>query len=814
MDTLNPVAPPSIILTDNPDVAELFNDIKYSERSPSEARPSLAQVIGTVKDTFPKKSLFITNQNTGFISLEVQCMADGSPQTELTLFETSEFFELKLLRSATANMMAQKKETRLNGELVGPTKVFYIAFGIGDNLDYWAPFSSYYLIGAESFDDFKEARVITLNFAAGFGIGNFSTNTLKNFINPDLIQNGQVAAFDQFKLVSDEERDPTPNKEEDNENIFIKARRRYRQLTYPFYLAALDNLIEKTLQTIYNTDNVLVINYKPPFDLIETFIAEQNNAGGIELEAEYGKLRSLKKPPPADSDQLLKLRGFYKVLEDISTYFNINVAPHRVGGEPLVSVQSQVSKKDEELTMENIKTLGFSLNSDKNSGKDRDTINEMLSKFISGYNDLIGTNTYCYTREADISILKTVDKAIIEQFGSSFFDARKPLIVFGPKELVSNYFYGQIYDIDKNSDFAKTSQVVQKTVERKIKSVFNLYNSQNVNNTTLMDLIAENERVKQRLNNIVRFDNYPVFKYNMQNSNVLSIKISDNRAYFLLLDQAYSVLSNYASVKTLSIKDPTEKLTKSAEAEEINNEILRQVDESTAPSLGGYGSTGQLANINSKEIEAIREKFTEKRREAFAYKLSEATDLERLEIILAEGRDAPHIDQIIEATFFGRPEAGSEEMQEIKDTLYNDNISINKKLEFLRGVRGFDEQYLYQEAQVYANYLKKKYGLVALVEDSYARDPVKFFVDQMDVLDRVTFQVEIETLPFFPISNYAFIYTPCLLFAQRPSFVGDSKTRNPLDSISGAYNILGYKHTITTTNVKSVFKLFSLPKKP
>ena len=812
MDTLNPVAPPSIILTDNPDVAELFNDIKYSERSSSEARPSLAQVIGTVKDTFPKKSLFLTNQNTGFISLEVQCMADGSPQTEITLFETSEFFELKLLRSATANMIAQKNEANLNGILVGPTKVFYIAFGIGDNLDYWAPFSSYYLIGAESFDDFNEARVITLNFAAGFGIGNFSTDSLKNFINPDLIQNGQVASFEQFKLVSDDDRDPTPNKEEDNENVFINARRRYRQITYPFYLAALDNLIEKTLQTVYNTDNVLVLNYKPPFDLVETFIAEQNNAGGIELEAEYGKLRSLKNPPAADSQQLLKLRGFYKVLEDLSTYFNINVVPHRIGGEPLITIQSQVSKKDEELSMQNIKTLGFSLNSDKNSGKDKDTINEMLSKFISGYNDLIGTNTYCYTREADISILKMADKAIIEQFGSSFFDARKPLIIFGPKELVSNYFYGQIYDIDKNSDFAKTSEVVRRSVERKIKSVFNLYNSQNINNTTLADLVAENERVKQRLNNIVKFNNYPVFRYNMQNSNVLSIKISDNRAYFLLLDQAYSVLSNYASQKTVSLKDPTEKLTRS-EAIKINSQILSQVAESTAPSLGGYGSTGQLADINSKEIQAIREQFRQKRREAFAYKLSEATDVERLNILVAEGRDAPHIDELITATFFGRPEAGSKEMKEIKDTLYNDNVSIERKLELLRGVRGFDEQYLYKEAQIYANYLKKKYGLVTKVEDAYARDPVKFLVDQMDVLDRVMFQVEIETLPFFPISNYAFIYTPCLLFAQRPSFVGDSKTRNPLDTISGGYNILGYKHSITTTSVKSVFKLFSLPKK-
>jgi len=83
----------------------------------------------------------------------------------------------------------------------------------------------------------------------------------------------------------------------------------------------------------------------------------------------------------------------------------------------------------------------------------------------------------------------------------------------------------------------------------------------------------------------------------------------------------------------------------------------------------------------------------------------------------------------------------------------------------------------------------------------------------LSIIDQATFQIEIETLPYFPISSAGFMQIPCLLFAQRPGFVGDTKGKNPIDSISGVYNLLGFYHRIDTTKAESKFKLFSLPKK-
>lgn len=816
MNAVNPTAPPGVLLTDNPDIAELFNDARFSEGGLGNPKPSLAQVMANIKESFPKESFFLSNQNAGFISLEVQCMLNSPPGAKINLFETSEFFELKLLRSATANIMAQKNAAGIDGVIIGPTQTFYIAFGVGQDLDYWAPFSGYYLIGAESFDDFDEARVITLDFAAGFGLGDFSTNALKNFINPDLLESGYISSFEQFKLPYEEPTDLSPNRAEDIINPYINARRKYRIQNYPFYLAALDNLIEKVLQTIYNTDNVLVINYKGPFDQIDTYVAEQNNAGKIDLTSELSRLKTIQKVPKPDSDDARRLRGFYKVLEDISTFFNFNVSPDWTQPEVITALQFQAPKDDEKALLNNIKSLGFSLNTDKGTGRDKDVINDILKKFINGYNQLLGTDTYCYTRETDLSVLKDVDNAIKKDFNDSFFDRTKPLIIFGPKELVANYFYGQKYDTNLTSDFAKTSQVIEKINQRKLQNVYNLYNSQNINNTSLAEMLKENERLKNLLNDVIKNNNWPIFKYNMQNSNVLSLSVTDNRAYLLLLNKTYSILGNYASIKSTTLKDPTKAVTTSIEEAAIEQLLEKDLAEREAQYAAGLDWNASQEVELDKKVYGIKERFKEARKLAFAFKLSKASDQERLKIIQGEGMDASHIDEIISATFAGNPLPDSDELKKIKETLFapKEEISDEKKIAFLRSDSGFNEKYLEQEASIYIDYLKSRYGLIATIEDKYARDTLKFFDHQMITMDSAFFQVEIETLPYFPISNFAFLYIPCFLFAQRPNFIGDNKTRNPLDSISRAYNILGYKHTISETKVVSNFKLFSVPEYP
>jgi len=573
MNPSNPAPTPAILLTDNPNIAELFNDLKYKERGATQSPPTLAAVVAEINQSFPDSSLFLSTQNTGFISLDIECMLDSSPRASISVFETSEFFELRILRSATANLIAQKNQQNIGGIVAGPTRTFFIAFGLGEDLDYWAPFSGYQLIGAETFDNFDQARTITLEFAAGFGLGDFSTDALRPFVNPDLMQAGHISIFDKFKPRGSDGKDSYRLRLYDNVDQKIIARREHRFKTLPFYIASLDNLIDKTLQTIFNTANVLILTYKPPYAEVEKFISEQNNTSKIDLEVEFSNILNLTQPPRAGTEELKRLRAFSKVMEDISSFFGINMVPAGLppaGG--ITTIQEQVSKDDEKYTIQNLRSLGYSLNSDKNSGRDKDVVNAILNKFRNGYNQLLGTDSYCYVREADLSVLKELDLAIQQDFGQSFFEKSEPLIVFGPKELIANYLYGRKYPTSLSSDFAKTPQNIQRTTERRLNTVFNLYNSQNINDTTLAKLISDNENIKNKLNNLVRNNNYPVFRYNMQNSNVISMKISDNKAYFLLLNQAFTVLNNYASIKTTTLRDPFEDL-KSQEEQEIDSVV-------------------------------------------------------------------------------------------------------------------------------------------------------------------------------------------------------------------------------------------------
>jgi len=848
MNSSNPAPSPAILITDNPRIAEIFNDQKYAEPGPVPVPASLNHIVKHIKESFPGATLFLNTQNTGFISLDLDCMLNTAPRASIKLYETSEFFELKLLRSATANLMAQRNGDALNGVISGPTRTFYMAFGVGDNLDYWSPFSAYRMIGAQTFEDFDEVRTIKLDFVAGFGLGDFSKDSLKAFVNPDLMDSGHIAVFDKFKKAGSDGKDDSPVKNNANENNFILARREYRSKNLPFYIASIDNVIDKTLQTIFDTDNVLILNYKPPYPEIEKIIGKQNNVPNLDLSTEYDNLVELKFAPSAKTQQLFKLRAFSKVIQEISTYFGVNAVPRDTPPEGQVTtIQEKVNKDDQQYAIENIKTLGYSLNTDKVTGKDKDIINAILEKFRNGYNQLLATESYCYFREADLSVLKQVDLAIEKDFGKSFFNRDRPLIVFGPKELVANYFYGFKYTVDLASDFAKTPDNVEKTIQRRLNTVYNLYGSQQINDTTLAKLIEDNENIKNKINNLISNNNYPVFKYNMQNSNVISMKISDNNAYYLLLNQGYSVLDRYASIKTTTLRDPTEDIKRSEEeflsyiytTSDFDEEGRKRIRNQE---IGGLGpltpeqakkASAEGARLRDNQYALITDVLREKRKKLLAHKLAKASDVERLKII--EGsRDVDGLHEILGSLFSGKdiPTVGdyvnefddedeqsagwsrwlreTAEQTELADAFFDDSVSNETRLEILRSDKGFNEEYLQQEAKLYLESVSQKYGLISVVEDAYASDPLKFFVDQINAIDKVTFQVEIETLPFFQISNYAFFLTPCILFAQRPSFIGDTKTRNPLDSISGAYNILGYSHTINTTKVTSSFKLFSL----
>ena len=88
-------------------------------------------------------------------------------------------------------------------------------------------------------------------------------------------------------------------------------------------------------------------------------------------------------------------------------------------------------------------------------------------------------------------------------------------------------------------------------------------------------------------------------------------------------------------------------------------------------------------------------------------------------------------------------------------------------------------------------------------------DPTLLYKKLYDDVQKMSFFMEITTLPFFNISSNYWLNYPCILYANRPKVIGDNAD-NPelLDRyLSGAYRIVGYRHRVTNSVCESTFKL-------
>jgi len=785
MNTFNPNPQPAIIFTDSLDVAKLFNDAKAPPEGGETPTTSVAGVLSNLEPNKVKDYLYMTNTDSGFLQMEYQFMMNGAPRLSMEVFETTDYFEAKLLRSVTKNVVAKTTDPNYDGKLIVPDTTFFVAFGLGDDIDYWSSMQSFQLIGAESYSSFDKARIIKLDFVANLALSEFSREGLSTFIDTSLLTKGNITIAEKFKKKGINDEDANPLSDPSKNNEYTKERRRFRQNNFPNYIAALDNLVDKAIQTIYNTDNVLVVNFTEPYPRIASIkeiLKLPADLSSINLEEAYDHIVKVANNPPtrrtrtAKNPDLRKINTFRNILQDLYKPFNVCVTTTTLDAESKRPIAEVIDKDVKADGLKRLASFGIHLNGEKESGITKEFLKSIVQGFLSGYGQLNRTKDFMITRENDMQVLAAVDKAIKKQFGGkSHFDPNRPLIIVGSKELVANYFYGQAYDLrDRTSPWAEPQEDVLKLMEHRGKIVYNLYNSQKVNDTSLASLLKQRDAA---LNDLIEAQNYPVFKYNTQNATVKSITVNDNRAYLNMLKQSYSLVRNYATIKSTIVTDPSKAL---------------------------------VTKYEEGDSEAVKREIKENQKKSFLYKLYNSTEDQRLDMLIEltqeDGSDAGDIlNSIIKQELKNNP------TEDLVKKLSSDKSPREKKLSILK--EDIDESLLKKEADTFREYVTGKNGLITTVEGGYVNDPVKFYIDQLSIIDQATFQIEIETLPYFPISSAGFMQIPCLLFAQRPGFVGDTKGKNPIDSISGVYNLLGFYHRIDTTKAESKFKLFSLPKK-
>ena len=959
MDTIIPSPSPGIILTDSYAVVQAYN--KALEEDPNLLITDLALIL---QAKFDNSVLYLTNSDSAFISMEYQFMPNTPPKLSLELIETDEFFETKLLRSAVNAVVTQLNRDSLPDDYIEPNSNFYIAFGLGSETSYWSSFQSFSLAGAETFQDFGQAKKMTLTFVAGLGLYEFSLSNLQSFIDPNVFNTGFIYVIEKFILKDvDKLDDQFRVKPYRREREYTKARREFRINNYAFYHATLDNLIDKTLQVIFNTDNVLLLtpvegiskfvttnlisqytlvsdatldlddtdrvkdntvlnldeayrNFRklPPEEIrgegfgelfytigMETraivkdigdpiveaaqdkvamlkdqyaragnSLTEMARNGALSVLKGAGEVRNdlvklgqdivdeatdrienlgvggaldsviddLKEVGGGIIDKSAELVGNAKesfdeiyekvrqkiedqtkdtiedvwsfVLSDFFNIFNCNLCITYIRGNkfnPTLGISE--NKPDFNSFSRNLDNLGITLNSSKSDVAEIETI---LKGFIDGYKQITASEDFYLIRETDTSLLQEIDSAFRNKFNKSFFDPKKPLVIFGSKELISQYCYGIDYKDTKQNLLTINTDNIKKLVSKKLDKIFNLYNSQNVNNTILENFIAQDSARRRAFNDIVQKLNYPVFKYNMQNSNVISVTVNDNKAYFNLLNQAYRTVKDYASLKTTYFQDP-ELLVQSLEEKALEELKLKEDQElesrKAIDDLFYIKKESQFSPIsdydNMKTRSELEAKFNKLKAQVFARRLYEASTEDRIDLLLSLENDYTYSN--IQDLIYNYLREDRGNVEAVYKDLFKSKRQPGEGERERFVTKALDEDKLKENAKALLTYMRSEYGLIEKMEDAYADDPTKFFLDKMSVMEQAVYQVEVETLPYFPISTPLFLHIPCLLFAFRPNKLGVNTITNNIDNISGSYYIAGYYHRIDDQRAFSRFKL-------
>jgi len=285
--------------------------------------------------------------------------------------------------------------------------------------------------------------------------------------------------------------------------------------------------------------------------------------------------------------------------------------------------------------------------------------------------------------------------------------------------------------------------------------------------------------------------NIPVFKSGVPNSNILSIDIEDKGQYFQSLNVSYEQNHKFKMFQMLQDDPKFRKLT----------ELLRD------------------SNGNVVDMAAQIDKFI---------KAGDKTSLNLLKTlgsaVLSEGALGDGYTDTWDALI---DKANDNANSPTKVDTDNDalraqlpswmaSITAEKEADLWEsGLRGASES-----VQKNINEILKEMMKVASVPTegrvTHAGGQGMNTIDHMGVMtaNAYTWAMTgtIKTLPYFHISAFRHLNTPCLLYVRNAQMSGTKPVFNPYNSwYSGIYHIMGFKHVISPTEVTSEFKIVRTP---
>lgn len=855
-----PVLFPNIIITTSREIAEEFSN-------PEKAYTSFSSFFASVEQTIYSDQFIVLRSDSDSIlnfQFEIQGNQINStpPKCIIEFMLKDKSFTIDLISKA---MKPVKNST---GKLENAKPYFYIAFGVGDDLSYWSNFHLYELLGSKIFSKFDQPTTIQLNLAPQLSVN----EAFSMFIKDTLVDTRILESIEfnnkkhkGFLLGKNSllEKAEVKNARSDfdkNSNLISK---------YILGFNSVDALIKQTinslLRALFNqTANVFFISKDIKSEIIRRGLKSGSISPSLGIKTFDLIIKNWTFPAtttigsPLYAEQISEdtrekynnaVAGRNYLLSQIKNIFNITLT------------EGNYTNNNDNLELFAELAVRRDVSEDSDFEARRQKIYDQSLKAIkTGMDDLFSTSKTILVRESD--------SVIIKNFYSLFSNSSKniiplsqelPILLVGDAELINSLLYGIETSVDIKND--KTLSYMMDSWKNK-----NLYGSQPTKEevSNLEKALQKIIPTKKSTDSILGFENFPMFRYNVSNPNVLSLEAEDNSAFLSFIRAGIAVPAEYNATYSVNLEKEVFSLLlgkkiqfDSGEAkpagplrDELYNYLIKTYQKVTEPQeskqqRSPFTIPDSLPEVldtfaespfqeDTKELEKRLERLTgkkyEKIREILINLLKQDKLLELFSFIRtlgisneftanqqaqkdSEGNFIISIEDLVippkgqEKNVFAVANS-SETIKTSIDSFLTQSYSINpldieKYRFFLLALLELlldDSDFPKLETNSTTENLE-----ITLKTFGDDLDRANLFAELFNTLDTVPFTVELKTLPFFSISNSFWLRFPCILLANRPKLIGNNYDNIFDEYLSGSYRIIGIRHDISEDRCESSF---------
>lgn len=820
---------PKIFITNDPGLLESFTN-PNRETPPTSFTKFIDEYTKT--DSYQEKEfIYLDIENTNLINFEYTLGGTGAAKEDCKV--VIEFIpvkeEFEFLSAYTSLNRSKNKQNKYNDF---PKDIFYLLFGVTDDLAYWSPFLTLTLFTTATFQNFDEPRSVQLNFGISSDLPTILQlyNQKLAIKSADILGAVSIYSRENFRIFTKPEFEIYNFLSKEAEETFniLKNEGEVKQalLSEPGIKVGARPPREMTLIS----NSRLLAQYLYGFSYIDAFYKAVINQylrtfffnattvffvtedlGKLALRGtEYEKYEILLKTDPphlqissdvgyGTDSATEKFKIYYNTLTTIANRLDKDLttettAPAAQVG--LFSVDVGFPGGDVELEAPGPVPQGsiafevmFDPEDDTLLDNKIKLLKDKVKSLVNGLEALCGESVDII-QESDAEVLGDFYNNLRGGAWDAYTTANsnpeklKPIIFIGPKRLIRAMLYGERSKVGGPKNYLGGGTELPTNVYAEYRNLLRvrtkprqLYESRLTKEDQLLlensPFFNDTESFQRSINE----DYWPIFRYNFPNPNVLSLKSEENYLTNTLLFGSFSQSSRFYD--EFSVTENTAKKNLELQKEDAKNRVLEKLI-----SLLGVSNGSSL-----QEFLALRAQLK--------INLSDAGKYRKEISSIIKDQNFDLFELVNQAAKKGLIKSKNAETYNLSGLSQENEstITIEGLSESTIDVLSTILTYLFNNQEFATDYIESH-----LVYDSTSEaSPAVFYSRLYDAALATGFLVEIDTLPFFNISGPRSIGLPCFLLANRIDVVGDQKTDLLDNIITGVYIITGVSHRINDT---------------